>query len=68
MADLLGNHGISIEAAIQRPDAARGNEPVPIVILTNAVRDVTMAEVAEGIEALPGVAEPVAKIRVAEID
>ncbi len=68
VADLLGNHGVSIEGAIQRPDSARGNEPVPIVILTNAVRDATMAEVGQAIEALPGVAEAITKIRVAEID
>ena len=68
VADLLGAHDISIEAALQRPNVARGNEPVPIVILTNAVRDATMTEVAKAIEALPGVAEAVAKIRVAEID
>ena len=68
VADLLGSHGVSIEAAIQRPDSARGNEPVPIVILTDAVRNATMDEVVESIEVLGSVADPVAKIRVAELD
>ena len=70
VAEVLGRHRISIEAAIQRPQASRGDADlrVPIIILTNAVADGRMQAATRQLACLDGVMGPIRHIRVADIE
>ncbi|OOC10501.1 MULTISPECIES: homoserine dehydrogenase [Thioalkalivibrio] len=59
---ILGEHGISIEAILQRePDPQRGE--ATIIMLTHAVREGAMNEAITAVEALPHLLTPITRIR-----
>ncbi|MCH9673829.1 MAG: homoserine dehydrogenase [Gammaproteobacteria bacterium] len=67
IARILGDHGISIEAVVQRelgPDVAR----VPLVLLTHRVVESHMNDALRDIEALDSVEGSVMRIRVEQLD
>ncbi len=69
VAEILSRHGVSIESAIQRGAAVRGeaaSQWVPIVILTNAAAEAEMRTIAAAIEGLDGVTGRIRRIRVAD--
>ena len=59
----LGEHGISIEALIQRPPSP-GSSQVAVVIITDRVATQSMDEAAESIEALEALRGALQRIRV----
>ena len=63
VAGILSEHGISIEAMRQKEPAA-GENQVPLVMLTQSVRESQMNAALGGIEALDAVAGEVTRIRV----
>lgn len=70
MAEVLGEHGISIEAVIQRPQAIRPGEApwVPIVILTDEVAQDVIDDALKTIEKVEGVTGEVTHFRVVNPD
>ncbi|WP_018935406.1 homoserine dehydrogenase [Thioalkalivibrio sp. ALJ24] len=59
---ILGEHGISIEAILQRePDPERGE--ATIIMLTHAVREGAMNQAISAVEALPHLLTPISRIR-----
>ena len=71
VAQTLGRHGISIEGVIQHAEAIRGqrgSEWVPIVILTDVVRELDAERAVADIENLAGVTGRVRRIRVATLE
>ena len=69
VATILGQHGISIEGAIQREAAVRGDGGnaswVPIVIVTAPVVEVAMNSALDLVQRVPQVVGPITRIRVA---
>lgn len=73
LATVLGNHAISIEGAVQRERAIRRDDPdigpwVPIVILTDRVRERDIQAALAEVQAMPEVAGPITRIRVEHFD
>ena len=70
VAEVLGEHGISIEAVIQRPqDIHPGEAPwVPIVILTDEVAQEVINDAVKAIESVEGVTGSVTHFRVVNPD
>ena len=70
VAEVLGEHGISIEAVIQRPqDIHPGEAPwVPIVILTDEVAQSVIDDAVKAIERVEGVTGGVTHFRVVNPD
>ncbi|TDG13574.1 homoserine dehydrogenase [Seongchinamella unica] len=64
---IFSEHGISIEALIQKAPAA-GETRVPLIMLTNAAAQGNMDEAVATIEALDSVSGEVARIRVEALD
>ncbi|RJX34543.1 MAG: homoserine dehydrogenase [Desulfarculus sp.] len=60
---VLGGHGISIQAVIQKGRHQAG--PVPIVMLTHQAQEAAVQAALKEIDALPVIAEPTMLIRVA---
>ena len=69
VATILGQHGISIEGAIQREAAVRGDRGsaswVPIVIVTAPVAEAAMNSALELVQKVPEVVGQITRIRVA---
>lgn len=69
VATILGEHGISIEGAIQREAAVRGDSGsaswVPIVIVTAAVAEAAMNSALDLVQKVPEVVGQITRIRVA---
>ena len=69
VATILGQHGISIEGAIQREAAVRGDPGsaswVPIVIVTAPVAEAAMNSALELVQKVPQVVGQITRIRVA---
>ena len=69
VATILGEHGISIEGAIQREAAVRGDRGsaswVPIVIVTAPVAEAAMNSALDLVQKMPHVVGPITRIRVA---
>lgn len=63
IATVLSEHGISIEGAIQR-ERAIADRKVPIVVVTQPVRESVMKKAVAALQALPGVVDTVRRIRV----
>ena len=72
VATILSEHGVSIEAAIQREQAIaqrdEGEAWVPIVVLTQPVVESEMVRVLEEVQALPEIVDSIRRIRVAPLD
>ena len=73
VATILSSHGISIEGAVQRKRAVRRNHLddgpwVPIVILTDIVRDRDIQAALAEVQAMPEVVGPITRIRVEHFD
>ena len=70
ISQLLTDHGINIEALIQKePDTTLGTDVfVPIVILTGKVEERQMNKAIAAIEALEQVVEKVTRIRIEQFD
>ncbi|HQU16555.1 MAG: homoserine dehydrogenase [Chromatiales bacterium 21-64-14] len=60
---ILGDRGISIEAMVQK-EPAEGQQAVPVILLTQRVREQQMNDAIRRIEALGSVTAPVTRIRV----
>jgi homoserine dehydrogenase len=66
VSGILSEHGISIEA-MQQKEPAEGETQVPLVMLTQHVRESQMNAALGGIEALDSVAGEVTRIRVEQL-
>ena len=66
VSGILAEHGISIEA-MQQKEPAEGENQVPLVMLTQSVRESQMNAALGGIEALDSVAGEVTRIRVEQL-
>lgn len=60
---ILGDRGISIEAMVQK-EPAEGQDDVPVILLTQRVREGQMNDAIQRIERLESVTAPVTRIRV----
>ncbi|MDO7641422.1 MAG: ACT domain-containing protein, partial [Reinekea forsetii] len=67
IAETLSMHGINMEAIIQK-EAPEGELLVPLILLTQPVREKAMNAAILSIEALPAVTEKVVRIRVERLD
>jgi homoserine dehydrogenase len=67
VSGILSEHGISIEA-MQQKEPAEGETQVPLVMLTQSVRESQMNAALGGIEALDSVAGEVTRIRVEQLN
>ena len=67
VSGILSEHGISIEA-MQQKEPAEGETQVPLVMLTQSVRESQMNAALGGIEALDSVAGKVTRIRVEQLN
>ncbi len=67
VTQILSDRGISIEALIQKEPAA-GQEAVPIIVLTNIVKEQAMDSAIGDIQALEAVVGAVVRIRVESLD
>lgn len=67
VAQIMSNHGISIEAIIQK-EPHPGENHVPLIMLTNSTRERTLLSALREIEALSSVEGPVVHIRVEHLD
>jgi homoserine dehydrogenase len=67
VSGILSQHGISIEA-MQQKEPAAGETQVPLVMLTQSVRESQMNAALRGIEALDSVAGEVTRIRVEQLN
>ncbi|MEP5763083.1 MAG: homoserine dehydrogenase [Halieaceae bacterium] len=67
VASICSDAGVSIEALIQK-EPADGEVRVPVIILTNRTREAELIKVASQIEALPGIAGAITRIRVEALD
>lgn len=71
LAAVLGSYGISIESVIQREQAVSRDQDkawVPVVLLTEAVREATLRASVRELEALPAVVSTIRVIRVEHLD
>ncbi len=62
IAETLSSHGISMEAIIQK-ELPEGESLVPLIILTQSVKEKAMNAAISAIEALPSVPEKIVRIR-----
>lgn len=60
---ILANHGISIEAILQK-EPPEGESQLPVIMLTHRVRERKLNDALAQIEALPTIGGPVKRIRV----
>jgi len=67
VSGILSEHGISIEA-MQQKEPAEGESHVPLVMLTQFVRESQMTAALAGIEALDSVAGEVTRIRLEQLN
>ena len=67
ISSIFSEHGISIEALIQKAPAP-GETRVPLIMLTNAAAQGDMNTAVAAIEALESVSGEVARIRVEALD
>jgi len=67
IAETLGKNGINMEAIIQK-EAPEDEVLVPLILLTQPVKEKAMNEAIAAIEALPSVTEKVIRIRVERLD
>ena len=67
IAETLSMHGINMEAIIQK-EAPEGELLVPLILLTQPVKEKAMNAAILSIEALPAVTEKVVRIRVERLD
>lgn len=67
IATILGDHGISIEGAIQRERAIQ-NRQVPISVVTQPVLEADMLDAVRALGELPVVVGPVRRLRVDHLD
>lgn len=63
IAQVLGKHGINMEAIIQK-EAPEDAEQVPLIILTQPVKEKAMNAALEDIERLPSITDSTVRIRV----
>lgn len=63
IARILANHGINIEAMIQK-EASAETAHLPIVLMTHPLREATMNAAIQALEALDTVRAPVVRLRV----
>lgn len=63
IARILANHGINIEAMIQK-EASPETAHLPIVLMTHPLREATMNAAIQALEALDTVCAPVVRLRV----
>jgi len=66
VSGILAEHGISIEA-MQQKEPAEGENQVPLVMLTQSVRESQMNAALGGVEALDSVAGEVTRIRLEKL-
>lgn len=66
VARILGDHGISIEAVVQKEPMA-GEEWVPLIMLTHRIREGRMTAALEAIAGLDGIQGQVTRIRVEQL-
>ena len=69
LANTLGRHNISMEAVIQKPDAIRDTGSirwVPVVVLTDTVKESVMNETIHDLQTLGTVQGPIRRIRVSQ--
>ncbi len=67
VARILADHGISIEAVIQKEGQA-GQTAVPLIFLTHKVKESKLDEAASRIEAMPAVKAPIHRIRLETLE
>lgn len=67
IAETLSKNGINMEAIIQK-EAPEEETLVPLILLTQPVKEKAMNAAIEAIEALPSVADKVVRIRVERLD
>jgi homoserine dehydrogenase len=66
IAGILAHHGISIDALLQRPNAAAAEgdaKQTDVIILTHDIVEGRMNEAIAGLQALPTVLAPIRRIR-----
>ena len=63
VATILSDHGISIEAMIQKPPV-EGGKHATLIILTNVVKEKALQQALAGVEALDSISGEVTRIRV----
>lgn len=71
IGEVLAKNNVSIEAVIQKPDEIRvedGDARVPVVILTNRVRESAMNATLTKIARLPTVSDTIRRIRVLDLE
>ena len=68
ISSVLQNFEINIEAVIQKEPEVHGTNKVPVVILTDVVREKQIDQAIEALEALPEVTGKIARIRLEELD
>ena len=68
ISSVLQDFEINIEAVIQKEPATHGADKVPVVILTDMVREVRIDQAIEALQALAEVTGKIARIRVEELD
>jgi homoserine dehydrogenase len=67
IASIFSDHGISMEALIQKPPA-EGETRVPLIVLTSRASQGSMDVAVATIEALESISGEVARIRVEALD
>ena len=67
IASIFSAAGISIEALIQKPPEA-GQTQVPVIILTDTVREADLRAAVTSLKALPAIAGGITRIRVENLD
>ena len=67
IASIFSAAGISIEALIQKPPEP-GQTQVPVIILTDTVREAELRAAVTSLEALPAIAGGITRIRVESLD
>jgi len=68
ISSVLQDFEINIEAVIQKEPEVHGADKVPVVILTDVVREKQIDQAIEALGALPEVTAKIARIRVEELD
>jgi len=68
ISSVLQDFQINIEAVIQKEPEVHGTGKVPVIILTDTVRESRINSAINALEALPEVAGSIARIRVEELD
>lgn len=68
ISSVLQNFDINIEAVIQKEPEVHGVDKVPVVILSDVVREKQIDQAIDALEALPEISGKIARIRVEELD